>query len=81
MEQRNRHLKRIQEVRRRAWQKETGYRQQGRVEGTFLRYKRILGGRLRARGVASQEREATLGCLVLNKMFELGKARSYAVTG
>jgi len=81
MEQRNRHLKRIQEVRRRAWQKETGYRQQCRVEGTFLRYKRFLGGRLRARGVASQEREAALGCLVLNKMFELGKARSYAVTG
>ena len=79
--QRNRHLERIGEVGRRAWQKETGYRQQARVEGTFLRYKRMLGGRLRAKGLASQKLEARLGCLVLNKMFELGKARSYAVIG
>ena len=62
-----------------AWQKETGYRQQGRVEGTFLRYKRTLGGSLRGKGLASQKLEARLGCLVLNKMYELGKAQSYAV--
>ena len=78
-EQRNRHLARIGEVGRQAWQKETGYRQQGRVEGTFLRYKRTLGGSLRGKGLASQKLEARLGCLVLNKMYELGKAQSYAV--
>jgi hypothetical protein len=79
--QRNRHLARIGEVGRQAWQKETGYRQQGRVEGTFLRYKRTLDGSLRGKGLASQKLEARLGCLVPNKVYELGRAQSYAVKG
>ena len=58
--------------------KETGYRQQARVEGTFLRYKRILGGRLRAKGFEAQKREAVVGCTVLNKMLALGEAQSSA---
>ena len=78
--QRNLHIERIAEIGRRAWQKETGYRQQARVEGTFLRYKRILGGRHRARGFEAQQREAMMGCTVLNKMLALGKAQSSAVT-
>jgi hypothetical protein len=78
--QRNRHIERIAEIGRQAWQRETGYRQQARVEGTFLRYKRILGGRLRAKGFEAQNREARVGCTVLNKMLALGKARSSAVT-
>jgi hypothetical protein len=56
------------------------YRQQARVEDTFLRYKRILGGSLRAKGFEAQQREATAGCTVLNKMYALGKAQSSAVT-
>ena len=78
--QRNQHLERIAAIGRQAWQKETGYRQQARVEGTFLRYKQILGGSLRAKGFAAQQREARVGCAVLNKMFALGKAQSSAVT-
>ena len=65
---------------RQAWQRQTGYRQQARVEGTFLRYKRILGGSLRAKGFEAQMREARVGCTVLNKMFALGKVQSSAVT-
>ena len=78
--QRNRHIERIAEIGRQAWQKETGYRQQARVEGTFLRYKRILGGSLRAKAFEAQQREAMVGCTVLNKMLGLGKAQSSAVT-
>ena len=77
--QRNQHIERIAEVGRQAWQKETGYRQQARVEGTFLRYKRILGGSLRAKGFEAQQREAMVGCTVLNKMLALGEAQSSAV--
>ena len=77
--QRNQHIERIAEIGRQAWQKETGYRQQARVEGTFLRYKRILGGRLRAKGFEAQKREAMVGCAVLNKMLALGEAQSSAV--
>ncbi len=78
--QRTRHIERIAEIGRLAWQKDTGYRQQARVEGTFLRYKRILGGSLRATGFEAQQREARVGCTVLNTMLALGKAQSLAVT-
>ena len=77
--QRNNHLKRIDEVGRQAWLKESGYRKQAGAENFFFRYKRILGDRLGARGLEAQEREALVGCNVLNRMYELGKPGSYAV--
>ena len=78
--QRSQHIERIATIGRQAWQKETCYREQARVEGTFLRYKRILGGSLRAKGFEAQQREARVGCTVLNKMLALGTAQSPAVT-
>jgi hypothetical protein len=77
--QRNRHLERIAEVGRQAWQKEVRYRQQARVEGTFRRYKRTLGDHLRARGFDAQKREAAIGCAVLDRMLKLGRPESYAI--
>jgi hypothetical protein len=77
--QREAALQRIREVGRREWQKESGYRQQARVENGFFRYKGTLGGGLRARNSEAQEREALLGCYVLNRMSELGRPESYAV--
>lgn len=41
--QRNSHRERIEEVGRRAWQKESGYRQQARAENAFFRWKWMLG--------------------------------------
>ena len=41
--------------------------------------KRILGGSLRAKGFEAQQREAMVGCTVLNRMLALGKAQSSAV--
>ena len=77
--QRNGHLKRIEEIGRQAWQKECGYRQQGRAENAFFRWKWILGDRLRSKNMETQKREARIGCGILNRMFELGKPMSYAV--
>ncbi len=71
---------RMYEVGRRQWKKEVAYHQQGRAENTFFRYKRILGGRLRARDPAAQKVEVRLGCNVLNKMLELGAASSIAIS-
>jgi hypothetical protein len=75
----NRHLERIGDVGRREWQKKVGYRRQSRVEGTLLRYKRILGRGLRAKGLKAQKREALVGCAVLNRMLELGRPESYTI--
>ncbi len=77
--QRDEALERIGKVGRREWQKESGYRQQARVENGFFRYKSVLGGGLRARNSDAQKREAMIGCDILNRMAELGRPKSYAV--
>ena len=72
-------LQRIRTVGRREWQRESGYRQQARVENGFFRYKSVLGGGLKARNSIAQTREALIGCHILNRMAELGRPESYAV--
>ncbi|MBW2459795.1 MAG: IS5 family transposase, partial [Deltaproteobacteria bacterium] len=79
--QRDRHVEMIEEVGRQAWQELVGYRQQARVEGTFLRYKRTLGCALQARGFEAQAKESMIGSNILNRMLELGRPDSVAVTG
>ncbi len=75
----NRNVAEIEELGRRRWKKESGHHQQGRVENTVFRYKRVLCGRLRAICAESQRREALIGCEVLNRMAELGMPESYAI--
>lgn len=69
---RDRTVRRVKEVGRRQWKKESGYHRQGRVENTFFRFKTVIGDRLRARTIASQETEAAIGCNLLNRMRVLG---------
>ncbi len=77
--QREAALQRIHQVGRREWQKESGYRQQARVENGFFRYKSVLGGALRAKNSNAQTREALIGCHILNRMAGLGRPESYAL--
>ena len=77
--QREASLQRIRKVGRREWQKESGYRQQARVENSFFRYKSVFGGSLKARHSKAQRREAAIGCHILNRMAELGRPSSYAL--
>ena len=77
--QREASLQRIRKVERREWQKESGYRQQARVENSFFRYKSVFGGDLKARHSKAQRREAAIGCHILNRMAELGRPSSYAL--
>ena len=72
-------LQRIRKVGRREWQKESGYRQQARVENSFFRYKSVFGGDRKARHSKAQRREAAIGCHLLNRMAELGRPSSYAL--
>ena len=77
--QREASLQRIRKVGRREWHKESGYRQQARVENSFFRYKSVFGGDLKARHSKAQRREAAIGCHILNRMAELGRPSSYAL--
>jgi transposase len=74
--QRNRHLAMITEQGRLAWQVATGYGQRSLVETTMGRYKTLIGPRLRARGFAGQQTEATIGVAVLNRMLAAGSPDS-----
>jgi hypothetical protein len=76
---RDRTVRRVRKVGHRQWKKESGYHKQARVENTFFRYKSIIGDRLRARHPKSQKAEVVIACNILNRMFELGKPKSFAV--
>jgi IS5 family transposase len=76
---RDRTVKQVKAIGRRRWKKATGYHQQARVENAFVRYKSIIGNRLRARTPERQEAEALLACSVLNAMTDLGRPDSFAV--
>jgi hypothetical protein len=76
---RDRIVRRIREIGRREWKKESGYHRQARAENTFMRYKRPLGDRLHARVGDAQVVEARLACNILNRMAELGMPVSCAV--
>ncbi len=77
--QREAALRRIRKIGRREWQKESGYRQQARVENGFFRYKSLLGDGLKAKNRNAQTREVMIGCHILNRMAALGRPESYAV--
>ena len=57
---------------RMGWQRATGYNPRSLVEKGFYRYKTIIGRRLHARALSSQQPKAKLGCAVLNRMTLLG---------
>lgn len=76
---RNSAVRRIREVGRRQWRKESGHHQQARAENTFFRYERLLGGRLRARDSVGRNVEARVACDILNRMLELGAAKSRSI--
>ncbi len=59
---------------------ESGYHRQARVENVFFRYKSMIGDRLRARHPKSQEAEAMIACNILNRMTELGRPASNAIS-
>ena len=74
---RDRTIKRVKELGRRRWKKESGYHQQARAENAFFRYKSIIGSGLRAQTSGGRQTEARLACNILNRMTELGRPASY----
>ena len=82
--QREQAIRRIAEVGRRQWRKESGANQQARAENRMFRFKRVLGDRLRLRSpeeqkTEGQKTEAMIGVNILNRMTKLGMPESRAV--
>ncbi|MCP4306674.1 MAG: IS5 family transposase [bacterium] len=70
--QSDRHIATIAEHGRMSWQKSSGYNRRALVEAAISRYKRIIGGQLRARSLPAQKAEVAVSVRVLNKMAETG---------
>ena len=77
--QRDHHIAEIERIGRPEWKRQSGYYLQSHVENAFYRYKKIIGGRLRSKNDDAQEREAAIGCAILNRLLEMGGSLSYAV--
>jgi hypothetical protein len=77
--QRDRHIEAIKQAGRFRWKRESGYYLQSHAENGMSRHKRIIGGRLRAKRDEAQEREALVGCSILNRMREMGRPQSYPI--
>ena len=77
--QRDSHVEAIKQVGRFQWKRESGYYLQSHVENSISRYKRIIGGRLRAKRDEALKREALVACSILNRMREMGQPQSYPI--
>lgn len=71
-EQRNSHTDFIAQHGRMAWQRSTGYGLRAHAELAMLRYKTIIGPKLKAREISQQKTEAQISVRVLNIMTKLG---------
>jgi hypothetical protein len=78
--QRDAHLLAIESEGWFGWKRTSDYDAQSHAENVFSQFKLTFGARLRAKRDASQEREASLACQLLNGMRELGHPESYAVS-
>jgi hypothetical protein len=78
---RDRTVARAGEVGHRRWKKKSGDPEQPRVENIFFRYKSIIGGRLQARHPEPREAEALIKYNLLHRKFELGRPKSFAISG
>ncbi len=76
---RNQHVDVINNQGRMTWQKQTNYGLRALVELAMLRYKTIIGLKLKARELPQQKTEAAISVRVLNRMTGIGMPVSIKV--
>lgn len=79
MDARDANLRRIQQVGREEWKKESLYHRRSLAETGIFRLKTIFGDRLSSRTLEGQTTEARLWCKALNTMTALGMPDAYPV--
>lgn len=75
--QRDEAIRRIEEVGREEWKKETGYHIRSKSEVNMFRYKKIFGGQMHARKTPYENAEMRIKCKILNQFVEMGMPKSY----
>ena len=79
LSERNRNIRSLRELGRRAWHTHSGYSKRSLVENTMYRYKTIIGRSMRSRTFDGQRVEVQLAGKILNGMTSLGMPDSYRV--
>jgi len=74
---RDENLRRIRQVGRAKWKRESGYHRRSLAESAMFRLKTIFGSALRARTEAAQDTETKVRLSVLNQMTALGMPDAY----
>jgi IS5 family transposase len=74
---RDQNLRRIRQVGRAAWKKESGYHRRSLAETTMFRAKIIFGEKVSARSFAGQATQLLVRCAALNQMTQLDMPESY----
>jgi IS5 family transposase len=74
---RDQNLRRIRQVGRAAWKRESGYHRRSLAETAMFRLKTIFSDRVTARGFAGQAAQVLVRCAVLNRLTQLGRPDSY----
>jgi len=72
LRERNRNVRSVRKFGRREWYANSGYSRRSLVENAVVRYKAILGHRMRSRSLGGQRVEVQLACGILNTMTRLG---------
>ncbi|MGH7965406.1 MAG: IS5 family transposase [Candidatus Binatia bacterium] len=75
---RDQNLRRIRQIGRAAWKRESGYHRRSLAETAMFRLKTIFGDRVTARRFAGQAAQVLVRCATLNRLTSLGMPDSYA---
>jgi len=76
---RDQNLRRIRQVGRAAWKRESGYHRRSLAETAMFRLKTIFSERVTAHGFAGQAVQVLVRCAALNRLTQLGRPDSYRV--
>ena len=74
---RDENLRRIRQIGRGAWKRESGYHRRSLAETARFRLKTIFSDRVTARGFAGQAAQLSVRCAALNRMTHLGMPDTY----
>jgi hypothetical protein len=79
-DQRDKNIRRIDRVGRRAWQRESGYTRRSLVEIAVWRFKNEFSSTIRSSTTRSQVTEIRIACSILNTMTKLGMPNGHCVS-
>jgi IS5 family transposase len=74
---RDENLRRIRQIGRAAWKRESNYHRRSLAETTMFRLKTIFGDRVSARSFAGQATQVLVRCATLNRLTQLGMPDTY----